>query len=127
MINYEDATCDARDLADLLDCTPRNILHMVDYGMPLFERGKAGKGHIFKVPWSMSWWGGWHACKRLGKPVPGTLETFLIGSSLAWGGPGMSFKEWLKNTQETAKSMGYSDHAFDSALLYVISKKLLQF
>ena len=127
MIDYERVTCDARDLADLLNCTPRNILHLVDHGMPVYKRGTAGKAHIFKVPWSLNWWGGWNVCNRQGKPLPGTLETVLIGSSLAWGGPGMSFKEWLQNAQEMASDMGYSDHAFDNALLFVISKKLLRF
>ena len=93
MINIENLTCEARDLAELLGMTPRNILHMVDRGMPVSVRGKAGKGHVFKVPWALHWWGGWRSCQHHSKALPGPLETVLIGYGLCCRGPGFKLKE----------------------------------
>ena len=126
MINIENVTCDARDLANCFHMTPRNVLHLVDYGMPVFERGKAGKGHVFKVPWSLHWFIGWQACKKWRVDPPDTLETVLVGYGLNCDYPGFTFAAWMRDARKLARDMGYSDAAFDKALVLLIQQKLLR-
>ena len=102
MIDAENQTIDARTLASMLDMTPRNISHLIDSGMPVYERGKAGKGHVFKLAWSMYWHAGWSACREWREKVPGALATVLVGYALDNDYPEFSFSTWMKRAKSMA-------------------------
>lgn len=126
MKNPEDATCSASDLANYFDMTSRNVLHLVDRGMPVYKRGKAGREHVFKFPWVLHWYGGWYACQKWKKDLPGSLETYLIGYGMTCSYPTFPFRTWMKYAQRAANDMGYTNAVFDKAMQHVISKGLLR-
>ena len=126
MINIENATIDTRELAAMFDTTPRNILHIIDNGMPVYSRGKAGKDHVFKLPWALYWHAGWKTCRVWREKTPGPLETVLIGYALDNEYDGFSFEDWMHRARTLATDMGHSSQAFDQAVQYVISHGLIR-
>ena len=127
MINIENMTCNARDLAELFNSTPRNIGYHVDRGLPVYKVGKAGREHVFKLPWALHWYIGWEACREWGEKIPGQLETVLLGYSVGKERfDDFTVEGWLADARELAKDMGFSESAFDHAMRNLITGGLLR-
>lgn len=94
--------------------------------MPVLERGKSGRNHLFKIPWALNWQLGMNCCQKWDKPLPGTLETVLTGYALDNEYPGFSFEQWMKDAKALAGDMGYSESAFYNALQYLIANNLIR-
>ena len=122
----EDMTCNAAFLAVLFNCTKRNIGHFIDRGMPVLEMGKAGREHVFKGPWAVQWFLGMKICERLGKPLPGPLETVLLGRFNRGSEDFGSFNACQRNLKKLAKEMGYSARQYDGAVDYLLVNQLLR-
>ena len=119
--------CTAALLAELFDCTPRNIGHYISNGMPVRELGKAGREHRFNAVHSMNWFMGMKICERLGRSLPRTLETTMIGFfSLGGALSGQTFNERQSRARKLAAEMGFSADAYDRAIDFMLSNKLLK-
>lgn len=120
-------TCNAALLAEMFDCTQRNIGNFIARGMPVKEIGKGGRGHVFIASHAFNWHFGMEVCQHWGRPLPGTLETclagfFAIGKALRAG----SFNERQHGARILAREMGYTSQQYDRAIDFLLAHHLIR-
>jgi len=125
--NTREFICNTAMLAELFGCTLRNIGHYIDRGMPVRDLGKAGREHVFNAPDAMQWFLGMRTCERLGRSLPGQLETALIGLfGIGRELSGQTFNERLQHGRSMAREMGYTPQDYDRAVDYLLANKLIR-
>lgn len=96
---------------------PRNIGHYIDRGMPVKKLDNAGREHIFDTPMTYQWYAGIRTCERLGKRLPGRLET-MLARLFAFGRKncGETFNQRQKRVRKMGKELGYSTQDYERAI-----------